>query len=289
MSSLASRTPLQWAIVVSYVICVALNGASASGVLGLPSNKVISDKYRNAFTPAAYAFSIWSVIYIALAALCGYAFSPARAEWTRDKLGWPLVVNLLTNAIWLPIFQSEFLALWPSVLLIFAGILAPLIQLYQSLGVGGWRGPPVSYSELLCAHFAISIYLGWLIVACVANVACALTPAYGVANLGWSASGWSIVMQIVASALGAVFLVQKGDPVIPSVIIWALVAISVVRGGGKGEWAVLVAPRLTPLTPLTPPPPLSLSNKRTLPSPVAQPWLTRPAPWQGCSGVGWWL
>ena len=52
---------------ISTVAMLVVNGFAASGRLGGVTVKEISDRYETLFTPAGYAFSIWSVIFLFLA------------------------------------------------------------------------------------------------------------------------------------------------------------------------------------------------------------------------------
>lgn len=125
-----------------------------------------------------------------------------------------------------------------SVAVIFVGILAPLLLLHRRLHIGGNglakgkaatsaaaalptgpasaaaaagvsspSGPAVTFGEFFTTHVFVSVYAGWVSVACIANVALAGTPVSGPpSNWGWSASNWSITMQVVASALALLMI-----------------------------------------------------------------------------------
>ena len=64
--------------------------------------------------------------------------------------------------------------------------------------------------RVLCRNVFVSLYMGWSCVACIANVAVALTPVgEDVAHAGLGAHVWSIVMQCVAASLAVVFCVVR--------------------------------------------------------------------------------
>src|SRR5665647_3362126 len=54
-------------VIVSFVGMIAANAAAVVLPLNGISTKGVSDLYPNLFTPAPYTFSIWGVIYLALA------------------------------------------------------------------------------------------------------------------------------------------------------------------------------------------------------------------------------
>jgi hypothetical protein len=103
------------------------------------------------------------------------------------------------------------------------GILLPLIGIYLQLGIGQ---RPVGRQEKWLAHIPFSIYLGWISVATIVNVAVSLF------NNNWDGFGlvaavWTVVMMGIAAALGALIIFQRHDMAYPLVIVWALIAIAV--------------------------------------------------------------
>lgn len=231
--SKASVTPAVWPswlqgiTAACYLVTVVINGASnaASKPFGGSTNADISNAHRTAFTPAGYAFSIWGVIYTFGAMFAIWQLLPAQRAFAQARVGVWLPINFVANALWIIAFTNEWGAVWVSVGIIFLGILAPLIVTYIKMEVGN-HARVISAWELVCAHHFVSIYMGWTSVACIANVAVAGTPKFGVADWGWSASNWSILMQTVASVLALTALALKQDYMFAAPIAWALFAIA---------------------------------------------------------------
>ena len=155
---------------------------------------------------------------------------PRNAAWVSTKIGGWMVVNLIGNACWLPLFQNEIGKLWVSVGVIAGGILLPLAVLHWRF----WRPANLEstgWAEFICVHPMISLYMGWVSVATIANVSLALTPSGepSPALGGWSPSNWSMLMQCVAATLAvAVVASTRGrDWIYPIPIAWALAAIGV--------------------------------------------------------------
>jgi hypothetical protein len=75
-------------------------------------------------------------------------------------------------------------------------------------------------------HIPISIYLGWITVATVVNVAIAL---YSLNWNGWgiAAPVWTAIMVVVSAAIAGVIAIQRHDIAYPLVIVWALIAIAI--------------------------------------------------------------
>ena len=158
---------------------------------------------------AGYAFSIWGIIYAFGCSWMIYQVLPARWEWVNHVVGFKMVWNLAANSLWLFAFGNEWGRLWVSVVVIFGGILLPLTLLHHDMRIAYGPDTHASISEALFGNVFVSLYLGWTCVACIANVAVALTPGDEYATLGLGAAVWSIVMQLVALAIGVWFCVVK--------------------------------------------------------------------------------
>ncbi len=73
-------------------------------------------------------------------------------------------------------------------------------------------------------HIPFSIYLGWITVATVANIAATLYEAGSVTVfLGIGADVWAALMMLVAVAM----IFTRSDVAFPLVVVWALVGIYV--------------------------------------------------------------
>eukprot|EP01125_Pyxidicula_operculata_P021348 TRINITY_DN8176_c0_g1_i1.p1 TRINITY_DN8176_c0_g1~~TRINITY_DN8176_c0_g1_i1.p1 ORF type:complete len:317 (-),score=16.10 TRINITY_DN8176_c0_g1_i1:62-1012(-) len=231
---------------LSYVIMISLNViANVYPFNGNPNN-VISAKYPTSFTPAGYAFSIWSLIFLAMGAFNIYQVLPRnrKSDGFVSKISIALIINQLVNGTWNIAFAYEVLPL--SLVMMFT-ILITLIFIYVRLEIGKNLGATSLYFCSLCSkekkqgvyeaqhtvkeslidfwclQFPFSIYLGWISVATIANFAVLLvSEGYN----SWS-EGWSILMQCVAVILAGLMLLFHLDVSYSSIISWALVAIGV--------------------------------------------------------------
>jgi hypothetical protein len=173
--------------------------------------------------PASYAFAIWGLIYVGLLAFGIYQCRPRQRQSPElDQAGWLLVIASIAQIIWIYLFEARFfmLSIVPIV-----GILLPLIGMYQCLEIGTRR---VSRQVQWLVHAPVSLYLGWISVATVVNV------AIGLYSLNWNGLGisstvWTVLMIGVSGTIAFLVLLQKRDPIFPLVIVWALVAIALRR------------------------------------------------------------
>ncbi|MFM7408872.1 MAG: tryptophan-rich sensory protein [Cuspidothrix sp.] len=207
------------AIVGAFVVNVASNIFPLNGLsIGAISNTVFKDVL---IIPANYAFAVWGLIYLGLFTLAVYQFLPSKKQ-DRDlrKTGYLLVIASGFQSIWVYFFLARFFAL--SVIAMF-GILVSLMLTYQLLGIGK---KIVSRRKKLCLHYPISIYLSWISVATVVNVACALY-FYGWNGWGISSQVWTMIMLAIATTVSAVMAIRFKDVGYVGVTVWALIAIAI--------------------------------------------------------------
>lgn len=172
-------------------------------------------------TPANYAFAIWGLIYIGLLAYGVYQLrSIQRRKPVIQRVNGLLIGACIAQIIWVYLFTYRLFTLSIVAML---GILLSLIGAYLQLNVGRQR---VSREEKRLMHLPFSIYLGWISVATVVNVASALYSA-GWNGWGMSATNWTVVMLVVSAAIAAIVVWQRVDVAFTLVFIWAYVAIAV--------------------------------------------------------------
>lgn len=212
---LATLTAIVGAFVVNLISNIfPLNGMS----IGEISNTLFANVL---IIPANYAFAIWGLIYLGLFTLAIYQVLPNhRHDADLRNIGYLLVIALVAQSIWVYLFLSRLFAVSVMAILL---ILLPLIVAYSRLGIGKQRVPQ---SKKWCVHFPISIYMGWISVATVVNVASAL---YFQGWNGWGISPelWTAMMLLVAGIIPAVMVTQRQDFAYAGVTIWALVAIAI--------------------------------------------------------------
>ncbi|KOP27175.1 hypothetical protein AMR41_07475 [Hapalosiphon sp. MRB220] len=206
------------AIISAFVVNVASNFFPLNG---LSIGEISNTLFKNVLIiPANYAFAIWGLIYLGLFAFGVYQFLPSQKhDLDLRKSAYLLVIALVSQSIWVYFFLSRLFVLSVVAMLL---ILLPLIGVYLQLGIGNKR---VSRMKKWCSHVPISIYLSWISVATIVNVACAL---YFQGWNGWgiSAQVWTIIMLLVATAIAVVIIIQRRDIAYTGVTVWATFAIA---------------------------------------------------------------
>jgi benzodiazapine receptor len=205
---------LKVANVLAFLVTIAVNAAANIIPLNGVTTAELSDKYGNLFTPAGYVFSIWGVIYILLAAFTYYQYT-ADDEELHEKIGWLFVVSSFFNSVWIFLWHYEYVALS---LVAMTGLLVSLILIYRRLEIGL---KAVLQRKKYMVNTTFSVYLGWITVAPIANIAAFLV------SLGWAAYNTSAiyitaVLILVAMALALLYIITRSDTAYAGVIVWAL-------------------------------------------------------------------
>lgn len=171
-------------------------------------------------TPANYAFAIWGLIYLGLITYGIYQLHPSRRTEPRiRRANGFLIIACIAQIIWVYLFTTQLF--WLSVVAM-VGILLSLIAAYLQLGIGHIRA---SKAHRWQAFAPFSIYLGWISVATVVNVASAL---YSNNWAGWGLSdvSWTVIMLIVSAIIAAIVALQRTDVAFTLVFVWAYGAIA---------------------------------------------------------------
>jgi hypothetical protein len=200
--------------IIAFILTIIVNASANILPLNGITTGELSDKYGNLFTPAGFVFSIWGVIYILLAAYTYYQYAEDDDE-LHNKIGWLFAASCFFNSIWIFLWHYEIISL--SVVAM-AGILVCLILIYTRLEIGLVE---VSRKKLYMVHTTFSIYLGWITVAPIANVA-ALLVAYGWDGYNSTAVYITVAMILVALVLTLVNTYVRGDVSYAAVLVWAL-------------------------------------------------------------------
>lgn len=215
------------AVVLAFVGSGALGGTpvaeAAGGALSADATPV---------APAGSAFSIWSVIYLGLAAYAIWQLTPTARRSSRQHALRPwALASVLLNAAWIWTVQLD--AVWASVLVIIA-LLAVLIRIMYILALPRTGGAV----ELVVTEGTFGLYLGWVSVATLANTYAWLS-ASGVEAFTTVAMG--VVGIVAAAAIGvATALISRGRVAPALATAWGLSWVAVGRTEGEYESGTLV-------------------------------------------------
>ncbi len=205
--------------VVTFLVTLAVNGAANALPMNGQTTAAISDRFHVFVIPAGYVFGIWGVIYLGIGAYTLYQALHADDPVVR-RLGWLPAISNVLNAAWIPLFHYELFAL---TVMVMVGLLLTLVAVHRRL----WSARhELTRATFWTVRVPFSIYLGWITVATVANL------AQTVSALGFDGSGipgeWIAgIVLLGVFAIAARFIWRFDDVAYGLVIVWAFVGITV--------------------------------------------------------------
>lgn len=231
----ATRADVVRQVCVLVGALVAVAGAFVgSGAFGGPSQPEVGDGAlapdATLVAPGRPAFAIWSVIYTGLLVGAVRQALPAhRSDERQRRTGWLVLVSMLLNAVWIGVVQAGLLPLSvPVIVALLVVLVVVVLRLDEDLPRAGGA------VERLVVDGTAGLYLGWVCVATVANVAAVLTAGGVVQPLGIAPEVWSVVVLLVATLVGVALAVRtRGRLAVGAALAWGLVWIAVERATGE--------------------------------------------------------
>ncbi len=210
----------QFLVIIATVGVIAFNWLAASGYLGGISTGAVFDKYPTRITPADYAFTIWSLIYLGLIAFSIYQALPSNARRFRS-VRTVYILNCAANCAWLYFWHQEMMLICTAIIFLMLGTLVFINVILQTTD---------SLEEFWLAKFPFGLYFGWITVATILNAAIALI-SLNFQTTDSLALILSAVLILVATVLGVIIRFKLGNVFYSLAIAWALTAIAVKQSG----------------------------------------------------------
>ena len=218
---------LQIGNIIGAFLTVIINSLANIIPIGGKNTGELSDNIPNLFVPTGLTFAIWGVIYILIIIFAIYLGRDLlkKENITNhfvEKVSFFFIVASLANILWIFLWHYEQVLLsLLAMILLFVSLLAIYIRL--NIGI-----EKVSIKDKLFVHVPISVYIGWITVATIANVTAVLV------TIGWDGFGisediWTILVIIVATIITILVLIKRKDYAYSGVIIWALLGIYLKR------------------------------------------------------------
>lgn len=220
-------------VTVSFLVCVVGSMVGVGVFGGTPIAEAAGGLLATDAThlaPASPAFSVWTLIYIALGAYTLWQW------WDRTdprRIGWLVAASLLLNAAWILTVQAGWV--WMSVVVIVV-LLAVLAAAFRQLLIDR----PRTRMEAAVADGTIGLYLGWVSVATCANIAAALAGS-GVTG-GDYPEVWAAVVLVVVAVIGVTLAVAgRGRLAVAATLVWGLAWIAVARTDEPASQLTVIA------------------------------------------------
>lgn len=214
-------------LLVATIGTIVFNGLAAGGWVNGVTPEVISDKYPTVLTPAGYAFSIWSLIYVGLIAFSIYQLLPRNLVRFRSVRSL-YVITCVLNCSWIYFWHHDQIAFCLG--LIFALLVTLIAINFQFSRSGDHRGAVFTKA-------VFGIYAGWVTAATLVNFAI-LLKAQGVelSSVAWSVLGVAAIL--LAGAMSVLVRFKLRNFLYPLAVAWAATAIAVKQSGNT---AIVVA------------------------------------------------
>lgn len=209
-------------VIIATIGVIFVNFLAAAGYINNKTPGEISDKYVTHITPAGYAFSIWSLIYIGLLAFSIYQALPANEDNRFFKRVRTIyIVNCVANCAWIYAWHYELVALSILIMFVLLGTLAFInVVLIRA----------DSTAEIITTKFPFNLYFGWVTVATILNAS--ITLVYlGVQFPPTPSSIIGAILIFTAAAIGILLRFKISSFFYPIAIAWGLTAIAVKQSG----------------------------------------------------------
>ncbi|WP_421742702.1 tryptophan-rich sensory protein [Cellulomonas sp.] len=223
----------QVTVLLGAVVAIAGAAVGSGAFGGQPIAEAAGGALSATATPLAPdspAFSIWSLIYLGLGVYAVVQALPRQGADPRLRaVSWWVLASMLLNALWIGVVQAG--SVGGSVVVI-GVLLAVLAVIFVRLVRIAHTGAVTS----VITDTTVGLYLGWVSVATLANIAAFLADA-GVGELGLGATAWSVIVLAAAAALSvayAVFGRTRPTVIVPIglAMAWGLTWIGLGRTNG---------------------------------------------------------
>lgn len=199
-SSSTPRSVLARLVVLGGSLVAVVGAAWGSGAFGGTPIQEAADGALAAdatvVAPATPAFGIWSLIYAGLVAFAVAQALPRASVRTAAVAPWVLA-SMILNALWIAVVQAGWLWLSVAVIAVLAGVLGVIAARLRSSGQAPWY-------ERVVVDLPVGLYMGWVCVAAIANVAAA--GAAGIEGFTAGDGAWAGAVALIAAAVLALAL-----------------------------------------------------------------------------------
>lgn len=208
---------------LSLIFAFVMNALSGSEVFNGTSQAEISSRYETLVTPAGYAFAIWGLIYLLLISFIAFQWTEYLKHHRDENLNrtgiWFALSNL-ANGFWVVAFLNNLIGLSVAIMLI---LLFSLIMMTVRLRLEIWDAP---VRIIAFVWWPVCIYLGWIIIAAVANISVWLV------SIGWQGDflpgqSWAVLIIVAATVIYLLLVFTRNMREAAVVGIWAFIALAV--------------------------------------------------------------
>jgi translocator protein len=201
-------------VLVATLGTIAYNWLAAMGLVNGVTPAMISERHPSIITPAGYAFSIWSLIYLWLVAFSIYQILP-RAVGRFSHIRTYYLASCALNIAWIWFWHRGSIEVC---LVLIATLTAVLVLLMHRTKNAD------SNLDAALTKAPFGIYAGWVTCAMLVN----LNIVFADRVAGYGALVVLGVASIIAAAVAAVVVCRVLDNYFyPLAVAWAITAIAI--------------------------------------------------------------
>ncbi len=212
---------------VATLATVVFNAIAGAGYVNDVSPAVVSDRYPTVITPAGYAFSIWSLIYVGLIAFSVYQLLPRNLVRFR-RVRSLYVISCALNCAWIYSWHHDQIGYCLGIIAALLFVLIAMLAQFE---------PETSGIGKVVTRGVFGIYAGWVTAATLVNGAIFLrSEDIQLSIFAWSTLG--VTALSIALIAGVAARITLRNFTFPLAIAWAATAIAVKQSGNT---AIVVA------------------------------------------------
>lgn len=215
--------PRKLAVIAATAFAIAAPVLQDQLDIGLSASQ-FADQGNSTLRAAGYAFSIWGLIYLGLAAFAVWQLLPRNTNSPAIKaLAWPAVLAIAATGVW--IFASALNERWLTVGVI---VFAAACMIY---GLKRASRGQSTFLDWLLVWWPLGLLGGWLTIASAVNILTVMTAEGMIARDAVLLAGAAGILATTAVALW----VLRSTAVLPygAAVAWGLVAVWVAERGGN--------------------------------------------------------
>lgn len=212
-------------VMLATAATIAFNVLAAMGYVNGVTPAEISAMYPTILTPAGYAFSIWSIIYLGLASFSIYQALPGNLG-RFGGMRTLYIVSCVLNCGWIYFWHHDQPGICLFLIAALAAVLIVIVAKFRT---------SVSVTETWLVKGTFGLYAGWVTVASIVNLFVYLRSANVPAAMSET---FGSVAVLAATAAAVVVTWRFANNFFPLAVAWALTAIAIKQSGST---AIVVA------------------------------------------------
>lgn len=205
-------------VLVATVATIGYNALAAVGLINGVTPAMISERHPSLITPAGYAFSIWSLIYLWMIAFSIYQLLPRNVA-KFGSVRTLYLASCVLNCAWIWFWHHGQIAICLLLIAALALVLLLIVRRFAKTD---------SIKESLFTKAPFGIYFGWVTCASLVNLNI-LATSFGHSNTFLLTLG---IVSIVFAAVASFLVRWKFENYLyPLAAAWAIGAIAVKQSG----------------------------------------------------------